>query len=148
MNIPSWSLGNGDDVICLAELKLGFIAQSCLAPGFTTLMANLFAMRSGETSSDMDDWQRDYLQGTGCEMYTEILSPSFVGMTFNQASVLCFSKLNLLMLAIETKSDVGEFCCSTSRVLLPESQSVTTILEVNHSSLTSLNNLHCSAGEL
>ena len=109
MNIPSWSLGNGDDVICLAELKLGFIAQSCLAPGFTTLMANLFAMRSGETSSDMDDWQRDYLQGTGCEMYTEMLSPSFVGMTFNQASVLCFSKLNLLMLAIETKSDVGEF---------------------------------------
>ena len=112
MNIPSWSLGNGDDVICLAELKLGFIAQSCLAPGFTTLMANLFAMRSGETSSDMDDWQRDYLQGTGCEMYTEILSPSFVGMTFNQASVLCFSKLNLLMLAIETKSDVGEFFVS------------------------------------
>ena len=96
-------------MICLAELKLGFIAQSCLAPGFSTMMANLFAMRSGETSSDMDDWQRDYLQGTGCEMYTEILSPSFVGMTFNQASVLCFSKLNLLMLAIETKSDVGEF---------------------------------------
>ena len=28
-----------------------------------------------------------------CEMYTEILSPSFVGMTFNQASVLCFSKV-------------------------------------------------------
>ena len=62
MNIPSWSLSNGDDVICLAELKLGFIGQSCLAPGFTTLMANLFAMRSGETSSDMDDWLKDYLQ--------------------------------------------------------------------------------------
>ena len=27
MNIPSWSLSNGADVICLAELKLGFIAQ-------------------------------------------------------------------------------------------------------------------------
>ena len=26
MNIPSWSFVNGDDVICLAELKLGFIA--------------------------------------------------------------------------------------------------------------------------
>ena len=23
MNIPSWSLCNGDDVICLAELKVG-----------------------------------------------------------------------------------------------------------------------------
>ena len=62
MNIPSWSLSNGDDVICLAELKRGFIGQSCLAPGFTTLMANLFAMRSGETFSDMDDWLKDYLQ--------------------------------------------------------------------------------------
>merc|ERR1719369_2724438 len=108
LNIPSWSLSNGDDVICLAELKLGFIAQSCLAPGFTTLMANLFAMRSGETSPDMEAWQRDYLQGTGCEMYTEILSPSFVGMTFNQASVLCFTKLKLLLLAIETKSDIAK----------------------------------------
>jgi len=108
MNIPSWSLSNGDDVICLAELKLGFIAQSCLAPGFTTLMANLFAMRSGETSPDMEAWQRDYLQGTGCEMYTEILSPSFVGMTFNQASILCFTKLKLLLLAIETKSDIAK----------------------------------------
>ena len=86
MNIPSWSLGNGDDVICLAELKLGFIAQSCLAPGFTTLMANLFAMRSGETSSDMDDWQRDYLQGTGCEMYTETLSPSLTSISFAMAA--------------------------------------------------------------
>lgn len=105
MNIPSWNLANGDDVICLAELKLGFIAQSCLAPGFTTLMANLFAMRSGDTNSDMEIWQRDYLTGTGCEMYTEILSPSFVGMTFNQAAELCFTKLKLLLLAIETKCE-------------------------------------------
>jgi len=107
MNIPSWSLVNGDDVICLAELKLGFIAQSCLAPGFTTLMANLFAMRSGDTNSDMEVWQRDYLTGTGCEMYTEHLSPSFVGMTFNQAAELCFVKLKLLLLAIETKCEEG-----------------------------------------
>ena len=49
-----------------------------------------------------------FFQGTGCEMYTEILSPSFVGMTFNQASVLCFTKLKLLLLAIETKSDIGK----------------------------------------
>ena len=50
-------------MICLAELKLGFIAQSCLAPGFSTMMANLFAMRSGETSDDMAAWQNEYIQG-------------------------------------------------------------------------------------
>ncbi|MCP3664192.1 MAG: hypothetical protein GY696_17160 [Gammaproteobacteria bacterium] len=49
LNIPSWDWRRGDDVICLAELKLGFIAQSCLAPGFSTMMANLFAMRSFKT---------------------------------------------------------------------------------------------------
>ena len=101
LNIPSWDWKQGDDVICLAELKLGFIAQSCLAPGFSTMMANLFAMRSFITSPDMAAWQNDYLQvrpmlvndkiqkylqGTGCEMYTETLSPSFSGMTFSQAS--------------------------------------------------------------
>jgi potassium large conductance calcium-activated channel subfamily M alpha protein 1 len=107
LNIPSWDWKRGDDVICLAELKLGFIAQSCLAPGFSTMMANLFAMRSFKTSPDTLQWQNDYLQGTGCEMYTETLSPTFTGMTFSQASELCFVKLKLLLLAIEVKSDDG-----------------------------------------
>merc|ERR1719266_1502133 len=107
LNIPSWDWKRGDDVICLAELKLGFIAQSCLAPGFSTMMANLFAMRSFKTSPDTLQWQNDYLQGTGCEMYTETLSPTFTGMTFSQASELCFVKLKLLLLAIEVKAEEG-----------------------------------------
>ncbi|XP_013164698.1 PREDICTED: calcium-activated potassium channel slowpoke isoform X7 [Papilio xuthus] len=107
LNIPSWDWKQGDDVICLAELKLGFIAQSCLAPGFSTMMANLFAMRSFKTSPDTQAWQNDYLQGTGCEMYTETLSTSFTGMSFPQASELCFTKLKLLLLAIEIKGEEG-----------------------------------------
>ncbi|XP_050515809.1 calcium-activated potassium channel slowpoke isoform X3 [Diabrotica virgifera virgifera] len=107
LNIPSWDWKQGDDVICLAELKLGFIAQSCLAPGFSTMMANLFAMRSFKTSPDTQVWQNDYLQGTGCEMYTETLSTSFTGMSFTQASELCFIKLKLLLLAIEVRGSEG-----------------------------------------
>lgn len=105
LNIPSWNWKQGDDVICVSELKLGFIAQSCLAPGFSTMMANLFAMRSYKTSPDMPAWQNDYLCGTGMEMYTENLSPSFTGMTFPQAAELCFVKLKLLLLAIEVPSE-------------------------------------------
>ncbi|XP_034488344.1 calcium-activated potassium channel slowpoke isoform X10 [Drosophila innubila] len=103
LNIPSWDWKQGDDVICLAELKLGFIAQSCLAPGFSTMMANLFAMRSFKTSPEMQSWTNDYLRGTGMEMYTETLSPTFIGIPFAQATELCFSKLKLLLLAIEIK---------------------------------------------
>ncbi|GAB1862270.1 BK channel [Camponotus japonicus] len=107
LNIPSWDWKQGDDVICLAELKLGFIAQSCLAPGFSTMMANLFAMRSFKTSPDMQAWQNDYLRGTGMEMYDEKLSPTFIGMPFAKATELCFTKLKLLLLAIEIKGEGG-----------------------------------------
>ena len=41
-------------------------------------------------------------------MYTEILSPTFTGMTFSQASEICFTKLNLLLLAIEMKKEEGK----------------------------------------
>lgn len=32
LNIPSWDWKQGDDAVCIAELKLGLMAQSCLAP--------------------------------------------------------------------------------------------------------------------
>lgn len=41
-NIPNWDCRRGDNIICLAELKLGFIAQSCLVPGLSTLLTSLF----------------------------------------------------------------------------------------------------------
>ncbi|XP_013413785.1 calcium-activated potassium channel subunit alpha-1 isoform X2 [Lingula anatina] len=107
LNIPSWDWKKGDDAVCLAELKLGFIAQSCLAPGFSTLMANLFTMRSYKTSPDTPQWQNDYLRGTGMEMYSDYLSSSFVGMTFPKAAELCFVKLKLLLIAIEAKNEDG-----------------------------------------
>ncbi|XP_048007402.1 calcium-activated potassium channel slowpoke isoform X8 [Leguminivora glycinivorella] len=107
LNIPSWDWKQGDDVICLAELKLGFIAQSCLAPGFSTMMANLFAMRSFKTCPDMSKWTYFYMRGTGMEMYTQMLSTTFVGMPFKLAAELCFTKLKLLLLAIEIKGEEG-----------------------------------------
>ncbi|KAL3982935.1 Calcium-activated BK potassium channel alpha subunit family protein [Acanthocheilonema viteae] len=110
LNIPSWDWRRGDDVICLAELKLGFIAQSCLAPGFSTMMANLFAMRSFKTSPHTPPWLNDYLRGAGMEMYTESLSHSCVGMTFTEAADLLFTRLGLLLLAIELKDDEKKEC--------------------------------------
>jgi potassium large conductance calcium-activated channel subfamily M alpha protein 1 len=55
----------------------------------------------------MQVWTNDYLRGTGMEMYTETLSPSFIGMPFAQATELCFTKLKLLLLAIEVKGTEG-----------------------------------------
>ncbi|CAL8084951.1 unnamed protein product [Calicophoron daubneyi] len=46
LNSPYWNWDVGDEVICFSELKLGFLAQSCIAPGFSTLLTNLFSMCS------------------------------------------------------------------------------------------------------
>ena len=64
------------------------------------------------------------LQGTGCEMYTETLSSSFIGMTFARAAEICFVKvqyrafhvssifplfqLKLLIIAIELTNSEGK----------------------------------------
>ncbi|XP_069373914.1 calcium-activated potassium channel subunit alpha-1a-like isoform X5 [Paralichthys olivaceus] len=107
LNIPSWTWKEGDDAICLAELKLGFIAQSCLAQGLSTMLANLFSMRSF-IKIEEDTWQKYYLEGVANEMYTEYLSSAFVGLSFPVICELCYVKLKLLLIAIEYKSDKRE----------------------------------------
>uniref|UniRef100_A0A1A8DNK8 BK channel n=1 Tax=Nothobranchius kadleci TaxID=1051664 RepID=A0A1A8DNK8_NOTKA len=107
LNIPSWTWKEGDDAICLAELKLGFIAQSCLAQGLSTMLANLFSMRSF-IKIEEDTWQKYYLEGVANEMYTEYLSSAFVGLSFPTVCELCYVKLKLLLIAIEFKSEQRE----------------------------------------
>ncbi|XP_067241983.1 calcium-activated potassium channel subunit alpha-1a isoform X6 [Chanodichthys erythropterus] len=107
LNIPSWNWKEGDDAICLAELKAGFIAQSCLAQGLSTMLANLFSMRS-YIKIEEDTWQKYYLEGVANEMYTEYLSSAFVGLSFPAVCELCYVKLKLLLIAIEYKSEQRE----------------------------------------
>nr|XP_009305522.1 calcium-activated potassium channel subunit alpha-1 isoform X10 [Danio rerio] len=116
LNIPSWNWKEGDDAICLAELKAGFIAQSCLAQGLSTMLANLFSMRS-YIKIEEDTWQKYYLEGVANEMYTEYLSSAFVGLSFPTVCELCYVKLKLLLIAIEYKSEQRE-SRSRKRILI------------------------------
>ncbi|KAM9727815.1 calcium-activated potassium channel subunit alpha-1a isoform 29-T29 [Menidia menidia] len=116
LNIPSWNWKEGDDAICLAELKAGFIAQSCLAQGLSTMLANLFSMRSF-IEIEEDTWQKYYLEGVANEMYTEYLSSAFVGLSFPAVCELCYVKLKLLLIAIEYKSEQRE-SRSRKRILI------------------------------
>ncbi|XP_022540591.2 calcium-activated potassium channel subunit alpha-1a isoform X9 [Astyanax mexicanus] len=116
LNIPSWNWKEGDDAICLAELKAGFIAQSCLAQGLSTMLANLFSMRSF-IKIEEDTWQKYYLEGVANEMYTEYLSSAFVGLSFPTVCELCYVKLKLLLIAIEYKSEQRE-SRSRKRILI------------------------------
>uniref|UniRef100_A0A8C0AS75 Calcium-activated potassium channel BK alpha subunit domain-containing protein n=1 Tax=Buteo japonicus TaxID=224669 RepID=A0A8C0AS75_9AVES len=79
-NIPGWDWRTGDSIVCFAELKLGFIAQSCLVPGLSTLLTNLFIVKE-------DTEYRDIVTNCGLLSFPR----------------LCFLKLNLVLLGIELK---------------------------------------------
>ncbi|XP_067117105.1 calcium-activated potassium channel subunit alpha-1-like [Osmerus mordax] len=105
--IPDWDWSCGDAALCPMELKLGFMAKSCLVPGLSTLLANLFTMQ-GEVEQRGDSWKNLYMEGMYNEIYTEHFSWPFRGMSFAQASKLCFLKLGLLLIGIATYSEDDE----------------------------------------
>ncbi|XP_078094636.1 calcium-activated potassium channel subunit alpha-1-like [Mustelus asterias] len=106
-NLPSWDMKNRDSVICLSELKMGFIAQNCIVPGFSTLLANLFVKKFKEELKT-GTWLDIYQEGLNQELFTEYLSDSFVGMSFSSVCELCYIRLNLLLIAIQYRSDTEE----------------------------------------
>ncbi|CAF0722248.1 unnamed protein product [Didymodactylos carnosus] len=110
MNISSWN-NSIDEAVCIAELKLGLIAESCLNPGFSTMIANIFAMRSynEQTAVERPEWLQQYLRGASLEMYTETLSDYFVQdlRNFSEAAKFCFVELNILLFAIEVCEENG-----------------------------------------
>ncbi|CAF1566760.1 unnamed protein product [Rotaria sordida] len=118
MNIPAWN-NNTDEAVCIAELKLGLIAESCLNPGFSTMIANIFAMRSDtevagklteQSSPSRFIWLQEYLRGASLEMYTETLSNYFVHdlKNFSEAARFCLVELDILLFAIEVCEENGQ----------------------------------------
>ncbi|KAM9609476.1 potassium channel subfamily U member 1 [Morphnus guianensis] len=102
-NIPSWDWRTGDSIICFAELKLGFIAQSCLVPGLSTLLTNLFIVKEDTETKRKYLKDKMLLEDKDYKIMTSQLSNDFADMTFIEVCRLCFLKLNLVLLGIELK---------------------------------------------
>ncbi|XP_063132049.1 potassium channel subfamily U member 1 isoform X3 [Rattus norvegicus] len=83
--IPNWNWSAGDNIICFAELKLGFIAQGCLVPGLCTFLTTLF-IEQNQKVFPKHPWQKHFLNGLKNKILTQRLSNDFVGMTFPQVS--------------------------------------------------------------
>ena len=102
-NIEGWNIGQ-DIALSLNELKLGLLAQSCMCPGFSTLIANLFYTADFPNPSSFtgdQEWKKYYTQGASNEIYPCSFSEAFDGLTFHEASRKCYNDLQLLLLAVE-----------------------------------------------
>uniref|UniRef100_A0A2K6NH86 Potassium channel subfamily U member 1 n=1 Tax=Rhinopithecus roxellana TaxID=61622 RepID=A0A2K6NH86_RHIRO len=101
--IPSWDWDAGDNIICFAELKLGFIAQGCLVPGLCTFLTSLFVEQNKKVTPKQT-WKKHFLNSMKNNILTQRLSDDFTGMSFPEVARLCFLKMHLLLIAIEYKS--------------------------------------------
>ncbi|XP_060124582.1 potassium channel subfamily U member 1 [Zootoca vivipara] len=103
--LPNWDWRRGDSIICFAELKLGLIAQSCVVPGLTTLLTSLFIREDSKKLMNLNKHLLE-IEGQDYKVMTQLLSNDFIDMSFKDVAKLCFLKLDLMLLAIEFRSDM------------------------------------------
>ena len=53
------------------------------------------------------EWKREYFKSCNKFIMAETLSPTFVGMEFKEVADICYTKLNLLLLAMEARKYEG-----------------------------------------
>ena len=80
------------------------LAQSCLAPGFFTLASNMITASDLKLGKEMPRWKQEYLRTSNKVILAETLSPTFVGMTFQEVAHICFATLNLVLVAVEARN--------------------------------------------
>ena len=55
----------------------------------------------------LPEWKREYYNSCNKFIMAETLSPTFVGMDFSEVAEICYTKLNLLLLAMEARKYEG-----------------------------------------
>ncbi|OQV21024.1 Calcium-activated potassium channel slowpoke [Hypsibius exemplaris] len=99
MNIPGFNALAGDSVICFSTLELGLLAQSCLAPGFATLICNLMNANCEKVDHENGVFT-DYVEASRNKIFMEELGSYFDGMSFLEASRVCHLKLEVLLIGL------------------------------------------------
>ena len=111
-NIGGWKIGT-DIALCLNELKLGLLAQSCICPGMSTLVANLFYTSDFPALTVFEDseaWKGQYILGASNEIYASHFSHQFERKKFHEAAKICYNQLGLILLSLEKIEGKRRIC--------------------------------------
>jgi len=89
------------------ELKSNALAQSCLCPGFATLLLNL-TMSDCENRPKVvhEDWQEEYLAGAKKEVYSFCANDIIAGQLFWEANLLCYEKYSVFLIAAQVDGNI------------------------------------------
>lgn len=92
-----------DPAVSLTDYKMGLLALSVRAPGFSTLLSNLVRI-DGEPEDNTSTWHLKYLHGAGHELYTCRLSAAFDGVTFAEMRRLLYDMFGVVVIGCRRKS--------------------------------------------
>ena len=91
-----------DHVLCIDEIKMNILAKSCLCPGVCALISNLVSSKDAPEEIN-DAWQDEYCDGCSYEIYGITLGVDFEGLSFGEAALKVYDKLEVTLFAIEIR---------------------------------------------
>ncbi|KAJ1926753.1 hypothetical protein IWQ60_003522 [Tieghemiomyces parasiticus] len=95
--------------ICVDELRLGLLAQSCVIPGFASLIHLLTTSITDSTSDKILEslegrphmnWIKEYVRGASQEIYSITFSDFVVGNTFSQVAEVFYAHFGATLFAL------------------------------------------------
>ena len=94
-------------IVCVEEIKMKLLAQTCLCPGLVTLMSNLVSSTDEEPlgkDTNAQEWISEYQEGSGYEVYTKPVPATFSGVPFCEVALCVYEVLGACMFALEIRA--------------------------------------------
>ena len=88
---------------------MNILAKSCLCPGVCALVSNLVSSKDAPQEIN-DSWQDEYCDGCSYEIYGVALGVDFEGLSFGEAAIRVYDKLEVTLFAIEIRYASANLC--------------------------------------
>ena len=130
-----------DIVLCLNEIKMGFIAKAAMFPGSNILLMNLLTSFADDDddddngapggvdgdnpeienldNADGDDWTAEYKQGCGWEVYSSLMNPMFTGIHFAHLADMIYQKMGIVLFGLRVQDKNNKDKSHTRMLLNP-----------------------------
>ncbi|EQC42791.1 hypothetical protein SDRG_00512 [Saprolegnia diclina VS20] len=93
-------------ILCIDQHKLSLLAKSCLCPGLSTLVCNLFRSAILPEGHSTVEWRREYLLGTSLEIYTTAVPEYLVNLSFTKAADVIYDIFDGEVVLVGVHEDV------------------------------------------
>lgn len=96
-----------DVLLCVEEMKMTLLSQSCLAPGIFTLIHNIFASLNTHPARSSPLWRHEYAEGCSLEAYVVPLPSALIDLFSGSFHLLAdgvFEEFGLLCIGVQRSS--------------------------------------------